>query len=175
MTDAAAQFVRLWTQFHPEVRRYIRVMIPQSVDAQDVLQETASRLWEKFEEYDPERPFVAWAVRFAYLEVLNWRRRQSRDRLVFSDKLLARLDSRIEDEISQFDSRRQALNGCLQKLTVPQRRLLLKRYAEHGAVKREAERTNTSVHKLYYSIDKIRVGLLACIESSLAKEGLRND
>ncbi len=174
MRDPAAQFVRLWTRHQPEVRWYIRVMVPRKSHAEDLLQETATRLWEKFSEYDPERPFVPWAIRFAQLEVLAWRRRQARERLVFSDSLLAQLDADTEEELTQLEIRRIALEGCLQKLSEQDRHLLLKCHAEHGAVKQEAQRKKVPVRKLYYLIEKLRVGLLGCIDATLAKEGVRN-
>ena len=60
------------------------------------MQQTALRLWEKFEQYDCDRPFVAWAIGFAYHEVLSWRQRQARNRLVFSEAILAQLHETID-------------------------------------------------------------------------------
>ncbi len=172
MSQTAEPFVRLWTRFQPEVRRYVRMMVPRPDDAEDVLQEAAARLWEKIDDYDPERPFVPWAIQFVKLEVLKWRQRQTRDRLIFSDEVLSQIDATICKEALMLEARRLALQGCLKKLTDSQRRLLLNRYTEHGSVQQEAQRSNVRVHKLYYSIEKLRAGLLACIDKSLAKEGL---
>lgn len=77
----ARQFVQLWTRAQPEVRRYVLMLVPRAADAEDVVQETATGLWEKFEQYDPAQPFVAWAIRFAHLEVPKWRQRQARARV----------------------------------------------------------------------------------------------
>ncbi|MBA4186944.1 MAG: hypothetical protein C0467_02895 [Planctomycetaceae bacterium] len=171
MDDSAAQFVRLWTRFQPEVRRYVFMLVPRESDAEDVLQETSARLWEKYGDYDPQRPFVAWAIGFAYVEVQKWRQRQARERLVFSDELLAQLDATIAAESPLLEVRRRALDGCLNKLGEKERQLLLDRYAEHGAIKQEAARVRISVHKLYYAIEKLRSRLLACIDTTLRKEG----
>ena len=59
MDDAAPEFVSLWTRYQSEVRRYVCKLVPAASDAEDVMQQTALRLWEKFNEYDSERPFVA--------------------------------------------------------------------------------------------------------------------
>ena len=138
------------------------------------MQQTASRLWEKFEQYDSQRPFVAWAIGFAYHEVLSWRQRKARDRLVFSEEILAQLDATIGEEASLLELRRRALDGCLEQLSTNERNLLLRRYSEHGAVQREAEQSQTSPHKLYYVIEKLRTRLLACIESRMQREGWLN-
>lgn len=171
MDDSASRFVCLWTQHQPEVRRYVGMLMPTAADADDVLQQTASRLWEKFAEFDPDRPFVAWAIGFAYHEVLLWRQKRSRDRLVFSEEVLAQLHATIGQESSLLELRRRALDGCLQKLSDRERRLVLQRYSEHGAVQREAKQSRTSPHKLYYAIEKLRLRLLACIDHTMQQEG----
>ena len=117
MDDLTPEFVRLWTRYQPEVRRYVCMLVPAAADAEDVIQQTASRLWEKFEQYDPERPFLPWAIGFAYHEVLSWRQRQARDRLVFSEEILAQLHATFGEESSLLELRRKALDGCLQKLS----------------------------------------------------------
>lgn len=171
MEDSAAEFVSLWTRYQPEVRRYVGMLVPVVSDAEDVMQLTAARLWEKFEQYDTERPFVAWAIGFAYHEILSWRQRKARDRLVFSEKILAQLHATIGEESSLLELRRKALDGCLQKLSAKERDLLLRRYSEHGSVQREARQAQTSPHKLYYAIEKLRARLLACIDERMRQEG----
>ncbi len=88
MNTNGKQFVRLWTRYQAEVRQYVFTLVPHPADAEDVLQEAAARLWENLAKYDPQRPFIPWAIRFAYLEILKWRQRQTRDRLIFSDEML---------------------------------------------------------------------------------------
>lgn len=135
------------------------------------MQQTASRLWEKVEQYDSQRPFVPWAIGFAYHEILSWRQRQARDRLVFSEEILAQLHATVGEEASLLELRRKALDGCLQKLSADERSLLLRRYSERGAVQREAEQSKISPHKLYYVIDKLRARLLECIDRTMSLEG----
>ncbi|MEO8497594.1 MAG: sigma factor [Planctomycetota bacterium] len=105
MDDATSEFVNLWNRYQPEVRRYVGMLVPRAADADDVIQQTATRLWAKFEEYDAERPFVAWAIGFAYHEVLSWRQRQARDRLVFSEEILSQLHATITEESSLLELR----------------------------------------------------------------------
>ena len=175
MHDGNSQFVRLWTRYQPEVRRYVCMLVPRPADAEDILQEASSRLWEKFDEYDPERPFVAWAIRFAYLEVLKWRQRQSRDRLIFSDALLKKLDESIAAEAPLLELRRRALVHCLEKLDERGRQLLIDRYGRHGVVKQRASDEGVTVHKLYHLIAKLRTQLLTCIEQRMIREGWQHD
>lgn len=169
--DSTAHFVLLWTRHQAEVERYVRTMLPTVGATAEVLQNVSVRLWEKWSDYDRERPFVPWAIRFAYLEVLKWRQRQSRERLVFSDELLEQIHATCEEEAPLMEARRLALDVCLEKLTPQERRWLGRRYEQHGSVQEEARREGLSLNQIYYALEKIRARLLDCIESAMKQEG----
>lgn len=169
--DPTSDFVRLWTRHQAEVQRYVFSMVPRQADAAEVIQDVSVLLWKKWDQYDADRPFVPWAIRFAYLEVLKWRQKQAREKLVFSDGLLEQLNGRFEDECPLNEARRKALDSCLSQLTDQERKWVNLRYGRHGAVKEEAEKSGVSMHKLYYALEKIRGQLLNCINDSLRKEG----
>lgn len=169
--DSTASFVRLWTRHQAEVERYVLTMLPDATAAAEVLQDVSVRLWEKWAEYDEERPFVPWAIRFAYLEVLKWRQRQARERLVFSDELLEQIHAAYEDEAPMIEARRRALDGCLEKLSTQERRWVMRRYERHGAVQDEARSQGMSLNQIYYALEQIRARLLDCIGQTMKQEG----
>jgi len=170
--DQNAEFVRLWTQYHRDIERYVYSMIPRSADAAEVVQVVSVKLWEKWEKYDHERPFIPWAMRFAYLEILKWRQRLAREKLVFSDELLEQLSSTHEELDPLMEMRREILGQCLEKLKEEDRELVRLRYGRHGAIKEEAERTGKKMHKLYYALERIRAQLLNCIDLNMSKGGM---
>ena len=171
--DQTSEFVRLWTQFHRDVERYVYSMVPRPADAAEVVQVVSVKLWEKWENYDQERPFLPWAMRFAYLEILKWRQRLARERLVFSDELLQQLHSTHEELDPLMEVRREILGQCLERLNEEDQELIRLRYTgRHGAIKEEAERTGKKMHKLYYALERIRVALLNCIELNLKRRGM---
>lgn len=170
--DQNAEFVRLWTQHHRDVERYVYSMIPRSADAAEVVQVVSVKLWEKWDNYDHERPFIPWAIRFAWLEVLKWRQRLAREKLVFSDELLQQLSSTHEELDPVMEMRRKILGKCLEKLKEEDRELVRLRYGRHGAIKEEAERTGKKMHLLYYALERIRVQLLNCIELNMNRGGM---
>src|SRR5262249_45038971 len=67
-------FVRLLLQHQNGLLRYVLPLVGNLDDAEDVVQQTA--LWQKFDQYDPSRPFLPWAKRFAHHEVLMYHRKQ---------------------------------------------------------------------------------------------------
>jgi len=171
MSHPTTDFVRCWTQHQNEVARYLHSMVPRAADAAEILQDVSVRLWEKWDQYDQSRPFAPWAIRFAYLEVLKWRQKHAREKLVFSESLLEQIHTRHEEEAPVMEARRKALEGCLEKLNEQQRKWVALRYGAYGSIKASAEKTGVSMHKLYYALEKIRAQLLDCVEQALRKEG----
>jgi len=172
--DQTAEYVRLWTQYHRDVERYVFSMLPRPADASEVVQEVSVRLWEKWDSYDQDRPFLPWAMRFAYLQVLKWRQGKAREKLIFSDDLLSQINATNDYEEPLMEARRKTLTLCLDKLNKDDRRIVELRYGRHGAIKEEAKKTGVKMHKLYYALERIRIQLLNCIELNLQRSGLND-
>jgi len=166
-----AQFVKLISTYDEEIRRYIYTLLPRMADVDDVMQMTALAIWHKFEEYDHKRPFKTWACRFAYFEVLKFRRNSSRDRLIFREDLLELIASEQEQESSLMEHRRAALDDCLEKLTQEDRDLLHQRYSAEEKIVTVAKNRGQAVKQLYNKLDRIRARLALCIDERLIKGG----
>ena len=89
--------MRHLTGCQSQLYAYICSLTGNSIAAQNVLQEANLVLWDKAAEFDPSRPFLPWAYTFAYMQVLAWRKKRRRDRLVFDEDLM----SRISDSFSR--------------------------------------------------------------------------
>ena len=63
--EAQQQFLSLFLRSERELFRYVVALVPNVADAEDIVQQTALVLWEKFSAYDPGQPFTPWACRFA--------------------------------------------------------------------------------------------------------------
>ncbi len=170
-TDDNEAFVRLLTRHERDVFRYIVSLMPVGGDPNDVMQETAILLWKKFGEFDQTRPFLPWAMRFAYFEVLKQRKRIGRNRLVFNDGLLETIAADYAAEEPALRQRRRALDACLAKLSSADRDLLRRRYASAATVSDLAVELGRSVHKLYYALERIRENLMVCVDRAMRKEG----
>ena len=75
---AAAQqrFLSLFLRSEREIFRYVAALVPNVADAEDIVQQAALALWEKFDDYDPAKPFAPWACRFALNKAAMIERRQ---------------------------------------------------------------------------------------------------
>ena len=62
-TDRHRDFLRLFASHEPAIRAYVRRLVPLRADADDVMQDVAVVLWEKFEEFREGGDFRAWGLR----------------------------------------------------------------------------------------------------------------
>jgi RNA polymerase sigma-70 factor (ECF subfamily) len=128
-------------------------------------------LLEKANDYDPTRPFAPWALAFARFQVMAWRKRQSRDRLVLDDALVDALADRITADSAAPGRRLDALEKCLNKLPAESRQLVDARYSRGDPVQEIAAKLGRSVNVVSVTLFRIRKALLDCMRSALAAEG----
>lgn len=169
MDDSRRQFIRLLTAHERLVYGYILGLVPNWADADEILQETNIRLWEEFDKFELGTNFAAWALRVAHFQVLTWRKRVGRSKLVFDQKVI---DALAEEEYwmdDVFEARQQALGECVSKLSDRSRDLLRHCYAEGSKIKDVAARLNRSPAAVYKALERIRIDLHACIERRLAQ------
>jgi len=168
--DRTSAFLPLIMGCQRELKNYLYSLHPHASDLDDLFQETSLKLWQVFAEYDSTRPFLPWALRIAYFQVLRFRKERSRDRLVFPDDLFELLAD--EPPVAgQGDVVRACLNDCLEKLTPRARGILLSRYSQNSSITAVARDTRQSVHALYRILEKARSQVVTCLHRQLAAEG----
>src|SRR5947209_10566387 len=115
---AAAQqrFLSLFLGSEREVFRYVAALAPNVTDAEDIVQQTALSLWEKFDAYDPRQPFTPWACRFALNKAKQWIERRKRWQALLDGGLADELAQRREELRPELETRLRHLEGCLAKL-----------------------------------------------------------
>lgn len=161
-------FVELIVRCERPLMRYIRTLVPNLVDAEEVWQATAIVLWEKFDEYDCQRDFLPWAQRFAYFEILKFRRTQARDRMVFSENVLQSLAETHDASRESLDKRSLALQKCLNQLIPRDLALLRTRYETETRINDLAKSLQTTAKTLYRRLDRIRDRLAQCVRRRVA-------
>jgi len=166
------EFLKLLIGHQSDLYGYIGTLMGAQQGAPDVLQETNGKLLENWQDFDPLYPFLPWAFTIARYEVLTWRKRQSRDRLVLNDELLTSIAERMGNDSSSPDVRLEALKSCLKKLRPAARKMIESRYMHGESVGEMAGRLGRSVNALSVALFRIRKAILDCIQSTLAaKEG----
>ncbi len=157
-------FVRKFAHYEPDLRRFIRSLLPSATDADDVLQQTALVIWRKFDQYDPETNFMKWACVIARFESLAYRRKMARDRLVFREDVF---DLMADEGAEEIDSRRvehEALETCLQSMPEKQRKFVTLAYTPGVKVKELAKEAGSTSAAFYMRLKRLRRQLMECVE-----------
>jgi RNA polymerase sigma-70 factor (ECF subfamily) len=162
-------FMRLLLANEREIMRYVCALVPSTNDAEEIVQQTAILLWEKFDQYDQSRPFAPWACRFALNVSKQWMARRKRWSKLLEGGLAEELAMRREELKPQFDARRAQLKHCLQKLPSEQRTIVESYYFEKQGIDSIAEQTGRSVEAVYKALQRIRRQLRSCIALSLSE------
>lgn len=166
------ELVSLLTGVQRRLYLYIRSMVPQREDAEEVLQEVNLFIWRHSDEFTPGTDFAAWAYRIAYYHVLTYRKRMARQKVRFCDALVEQLAQKAVDVAERTDIRQEALEECIQKLTPEDRELVRQRYQGGGSAQELAGRIGRSIKAVYYALNRIHLRLLSCIQSSLRTGGI---
>src|SRR4026209_51369 len=90
---AQQRLLSLFLRSEREIFCYVAALVPNVGDAEDIVQQTALALWEKFDSYDPNQPFTPWACRFALNKAKQWIERRQR--------WLALLEGGLAEELAQ--------------------------------------------------------------------------
>ena len=149
---------------------YILSLLGDAAAAEDVLQETNLAITRKIPREPSIDNFPAWACGVARFQVLAYRKKAGRDRLVFDDELVDSLADEAEQQTAEIESRRRALQTCLKKLSPQQRNLILSRYESGASVQGIAAKLERSAGTISQTLYRIRTTLLDCVRHTLARE-----
>jgi len=167
---AQQRFLSLFLRSEREVFRYVATLVPNVTDAEDIVQQTAMALWEKFEDYDPALPFTPWACRFALNKARQWIERRQRWHALLNGGLAEELMQRRQELLPEFEVRLKHLEGCLGKLPQEQRSLVEGYYYERTKIETLAQSSGRSEAATYKMLQRIRHALQVCVEARIKPE-----
>ena len=169
-SDSNERLVGLITSLQRDLYTYIFSLVHRSEDAQDILQETNLVLWRKAAESSRADNFKSWACRIAYVQVMAYRKRHSRDRLYFDKALLDQLAQESEVHAAQSGPYLDALRACCQQLPDHCRKMLRMRYDSPGTVEETARQLGRSAASVSQALYRMRRTLMDCIRETVALE-----
>ena len=147
-------------------------LVPNVADAEDIVQQTALVLWEKFAAYDPGLPFTPWACRFALNKTLQWLERRQRWQALLAGGLAEELALRREELRPELDLRLGHLEKCLRKLPEEQLALVEGYYYRRDGIDELAANSGRTVAATYKLLQRVRQALQTCIQIAATPEGL---
>jgi RNA polymerase sigma-70 factor (ECF subfamily) len=165
------EFIGLLMENERRIYAYIRTLLGNTADAEDVLQEASMVMWDKFSEFDQRSNFIAWSFKIAYFTAQNYRRKQVRSKLVFSNSVFDIIAEKTTHMVPVLDQRHELLSGCIDKLSEPDRKLLRLRYELEASIESTAQRSDRTPQAIYKALSRLRATLFACVNRGLALEG----
>jgi RNA polymerase sigma-70 factor (ECF subfamily) len=171
-TTDPREFIRLLMENERRIYAYIRTLLGNPTDAEDVLQESSIVMWDKFSEFDQASGnFIAWSFKIAYFTAQNFRRKQGRSRVVFSNSLVEDIANKSTEMVPKLDKRHEFLALCIEKLSQQDRRLLRLRFEFDASVEKTAEQSGRTTHAIYKALQRMRSALHECINRKMSLEG----
>lgn len=162
-------FCAAFIQTQHQIYRYCLGLVVHATEAEELLQRTGITLWERWEEYDPQRPFLSWALGIAHNHVRNHIRMRIRAgrQVVLDDAVLDTLATTFETHEPTLAHQRQAVQACLERLPMKQRELLERHYAHEQPIEQVANEVAMSVEAVYKAVARTRRNLYECAQRAL--------
>lgn len=164
-------FLKLLVENQPKIHAYVLTLITSQSDAEDILQEVCSQLWMRFDQFEEGTNFLAWALRFAFFEVLNFRSKKNRSKqILFDDDVLQQMIPILDEEMKTADLRIDALEQCLDKLNERARDAIAMKYNKSLSAAQIGKTLSLSAQGVYKLLSRVHSQLLLCIQRVIAQE-----
>ncbi len=122
-------FEQLVHRYHPKLRYFLRKLLGQDSDADDILQETWLEAHAGREKLRATEAFAAWIYRIAHNKAMGLMRKQKRLPKFLTEAEIPEIESVEPDEPFSPESA-AAINTCLDKLTPTHKEVLVLRFLE---------------------------------------------
>ncbi len=160
-------FFSLFMQNQNRIKAYILMLVTNASDADDIMQETASVMWQKFDKFQPGTNFSSWAIRIAINKVMAHRKKMKRSRIHFNSEQFSKILEIAPQIIDQADARIDHLKRCVEKLPDKDKELIVLHYYQKKTIKSIAAISGRSLHGLYKVMARINNQLMNCINRKL--------
>lgn len=167
LSDDSRDFLSEYGRHQHTIHVYVRTLVPNKSDADDVMQEVSVTLWRKWPTFDKDSDFRRWAFGVAHIEVLRHRRKAAKDRLWFSETLIEALANDFSSASERHEARLDALPACLEKLGEEDRKMVATRYRSGGSVRDIAAQNGIPASTIYKRLIRIRASLRDCVSRAL--------
>ena len=165
--DRQQEFLKHFLRHQDDLRAFIASVVRDRHAREDILQDVALVLWQKFEQYDPNRSFGAWARGIAANKIFQSFAKSRKTPLPLSPEAVQAIVSACEDIPADPSDQQEALRRCLDKLPDKSRNLVRMRYEESLKLKDIAERVAGTLDAVHKALSRIRDGLRGCMDREL--------
>lgn len=170
--DKKSRFFGLYNQVHVRLYGYLLAIVHNQTDAEDLLQDTAVVLWDKFDQFREGTNFGAWAVKIASNKAIDFVRKNRNTKMFFSEDFYTTVSQQALKDSFDDSEHSEAFGFCLDKLPENSRKLLSMRYKKGISIKHISRLTGRSANGLYQSFSRIISAMRECMTKYIARQGI---
>jgi RNA polymerase sigma-70 factor, ECF subfamily len=164
-------FSELIARYQSQLYAYIFAVVKNQQDAEDVFQSVCLVLWRKFPSFQPGDNFFSWARQTAKYVLCSFLRHKNRLPSQGQEWLLDAFAETISNAQGEgVEPHLAALRRCRERLSSADEELLQLRYVETLGIHEIADRLQRLQPSVCRSLNRIRRGLLECIQAELARQ-----
>jgi RNA polymerase sigma-70 factor (ECF subfamily) len=177
-----ANFLEFFLAHENALRVFVRTLVRDRSEFDDIFQTVVLTLWKKFDTYDPTRPFGPWSRGVAIKEIFQMRRESGRRPTPFSPETVQAILESFEREVTsrtEVSSELEALERCVEALPSKWKQLLDLRYSNGLRIAEMADKNGNTLASTQRELSRARQQLADCIKRRLTliktgtvKEGL---
>ena len=164
--DRSSIFVELFSSNYNRIKSFILTLVPNTSDADDIMQETSRIMWEKFDQFEIGTNFVSWAFTIAKYQVLSYRKKYN-TKVPLSPELIEIIANESAQPLEKEQERLDALRGCIKKLNLKDRALLDYRFVKRKTARELSAQIGVVMNTIYRNESRILTLLMKCIYKNL--------
>lgn len=143
----------------------IHSTVPDSEAVEEILQNTAMVLWEKYGQVDDPIEFRKIAFTVVRYQILSYRRNRARNRLLFDEGVVSLIVDPGTVPEADFSHEEELLRKGLMSLSPEERELILAVYQPNVKITQLAKEQGKTTMSLYKRIQKIRTHLIKYVRA----------
>lgn len=159
-----SDFIRAIGKHERSIRGFIRGCgVYRADDIDEIMQEVLVKAWAKKDQLQKAEEFPKWAMVIARYEVLNFRKKKARDRLILNEKVTELLiEEGLKDD--QREDLLKQLEGCVNQLNPHQRELIQTAYTPNNPMDALTQTFGLKANAIYQKLWRIRQKLAQCMK-----------
>ena len=168
-SNGSDQLANLWSAASPALEAFVRTVVRDSHDIDDVVQQTGEYVAREFHTFQLGTSFTGWVITVAKIRIQRLWQDRSRDRLILNPETLDMLASSVEAMSHEIPAREAAMQICFEKLQPSHQQLLEMCYSDSLRPSQIAQRLGRTANAVSASLMRIRKTLKRCIEAQLSR------
>ncbi len=170
-SEARARVLRLLVEHHDELFSFILSIVRNLSVAEDVMQDVAVVVCERWNQFTVGTDFGKWSRQIARYKILSERDRTLKRIHLLDDDAIDRIAVGFDDDRHTSHDHLAALRECLKHLKDRARNVVRLRYSGGISCEAIARRLGTALTTVYQDLSRARGSLANCVERRLTSAG----